>query len=52
MDGRKWLKRGWSSTLIVLFAVSMVLGILAFCRDSNKKTGVFTLHVSSPAYFL
>jgi multisubunit Na+/H+ antiporter MnhB subunit len=45
MDRRNWLKQGLSCTLILVFAVSTILGIIAFGKDSNKKEGILTLQV-------
>lgn len=47
MDARKWVKRGLSGALILVFTVAMTVGVIALSKDSNKKSGVLTLYVST-----
>ena len=40
-----WLKWGISAVLVLLFAASVALGLLALGNDGNKEAGIATVQV-------
>ena len=46
MDRRIWLQCSLSGALVIVFIISVVIGVLAVGKDGNKKAGILTLQVS------
>ena len=45
MNRQGYLRRSLAGTVVLLFAIVVIVGLLALAKEDNKKAGIITLHV-------